>query len=71
MMMPKGNAPTDRVWAIWYLYAQQFPVSISLDKRNQEDTEPYLVIIGGREEPFCRLREEETEWLVARKVGVR
>ena len=70
-MMPKGNAPTERVWAIWYLYAQQFPISISLDELVPGDIEPYCVSIGDKYEPFCRLNEKETEWLLARKVGIK
>lgn len=67
----KGNAPTDRVWAIWVLYAQDFPLSISLDQRSQDDDLPYLVTVGDSEESLCRLGDDETSWLVARKVGVR
>lgn len=67
----KGNAPTDRVWAIWVLYAQDFPLSISLDQRSQDDDLPYLVTVGDSEESLCRLSDDETSWLVARKVGVK
>jgi hypothetical protein len=67
----RGNAPTDRVWAIWALYAQDFPLSISLDQRSQADDLPYLVTVGDAEEPFCRLSDEETSWLIAKKVGIR
>jgi hypothetical protein len=67
----KGNAPTDRVWAIWVLYAQDFPMSICLDQRAADDDLPYLVTVGDAEEPLCRLSDEETSWLLARKVGIR
>ena len=69
--MDKSNAPTDRVWAIWVLYAQDFPVTISLDQRSQDDNLPYRVVVGESEEQLCRLSDQETSWLIQRKVGVR
>jgi hypothetical protein len=71
MDLEKGNAPTDRVWAIWSLYAGQFPVMITLDQRGSIDTEPYLVTVGDANDPLCRITDDETSWLIARKVGIR
>ena len=70
MNLNKNGAPTDRVWAIWCLHTSQFPTSITLDQRSEEDREPYVVLVGqdGREE-LCRLSETETSWLIARKAG--
>lgn len=69
-MTDRGGAPTDKVWAIYFLYAQQFPVSISLDQRTPDDAEPYAVTIADGNEVFTRLSDAEVSWLIAKKVGV-
>lgn len=69
-MTDRGGAPTDRVWAIYFLYAQQFPVSISLDQRTYDDDEPYAVTIADGQEVFIRLSDDEVSWLIAKKVGI-
>lgn len=69
-MTDRGGAPTDRVWAIYFLYAQSFPVSISLDQRRPDDDEPYAVTIADGQAVFIRLSDEEVSWLIAKKVGV-
>ncbi len=71
MSVEKGNAPTDRVWAIYWLYSTQFPMTITLDQRDSLDADPYLVTVGEGSDPLCRLSDEETSWLIARKVGIR
>lgn len=70
-MMDRGGAPTEKVWAIYYLYAQQFPVVISLDQRSQDDATPYVVTIGEGQEEFTRLSDAEVGWLLKKKVGVK
>jgi hypothetical protein len=69
-MTDRGGAPTDRVWAIYFLYAQSFPVSINLDQRSQDDSEPYAVKVADGEDVFIRLSDEEVSWLLAKKVGI-
>lgn len=69
-MTDRGGAPTDRVWAIYFLYAQQFPVSINLDQRTYDDEEPYSVTIADSQDVFIRLSDDEVSWLLAKKVGV-
>lgn len=69
-MNDRGGAPTDRVWAIYFLHAQQFPVSLNLDQRSPDDAEPYAVTIADGDETFIRLSDEEVSWLIAKKVGV-
>lgn len=71
MSVEKGNAPTDRAWAIYWLYSTQFPMTITLDKRDSYDGSPYLVTVGEGSDPLCRLTDDETSWLIARKVGIR
>lgn len=70
VMTNRGGAPTDRVWAVYFLYAQSFPVSISLDQRLPDDKEPYAVTIANGEDVFIRLSDVEVSWLIAKKVGV-
>jgi hypothetical protein len=70
VMTDRGGAPTDRVWAVYFLYAQSFPVSISLDQRRPDDAEPYAVTIADGEDVFIRLSDDEVSWLIAKKVGV-
>jgi hypothetical protein len=70
-MTDREGAPTDKVWAIYYLYAQQFPVTISLDQRKTDDESPYSVTIGENEETLTRLSDDEVSWLIRRKVGIR
>lgn len=70
-MMDREGAPTEKVWAIYYLYAQQFPVVISLDQKSQDDPTPYVVTIGEGQEEFTRLSDGEVSWLLKKKVGVR
>lgn len=69
-MTDRGGAPTDRVWAIYFLYAQSFPVSINLDQRRPDDEEPYAVTIADSSDVFIRLSDEEVSWLIAKKVGI-
>lgn len=69
--MDRGGAPTEKVWAIYYLYAQQFPVVISLDQRSKDDATPYIVTIGEGQEEFTRLSDAEVAWLLKKKVGVK
>jgi hypothetical protein len=71
MTTDRGGAPTDKVWAIYYLYAQQFPVIISLNQRAPDDGQPYVVTIGEGQEEFTRLSDDEVSWLLKKKVGVR
>lgn len=71
MVEDRGGAPTDKVWAIYYLYAQQFPVVISLNQRAPDDENPYVVTIGERLEEFTRLTDDEVSWLIKKKVGVK
>ena len=54
MVEDRGGAPTDKVWAIYYLYAQQFPVVISLNQRAPDDENPYIVTIGEGLEEFTQ-----------------
>lgn len=70
-MEDRGEAPTEKVWAIYYLYAQQFPVIISLNQRAPDDENPYVVTIGEGFEEFTRLTDAEVGWLIRKKVGVR
>lgn len=70
-MKDRVGAPTEKVWAIYYLYAQQFPVVISLDQRAQGDATPYIVTIGEGQEEFTRLSDAEVGWLLKKKVGVK
>ena len=70
-MTNREGAPTDKVWAIYYLYAQQLPIAISLDQRRQDDETPYSVTVGEHEEPFTRLSDEEVGWLIRQKVGIK
>jgi hypothetical protein len=69
-MEDRAGAPTGKVWAIYFLYAQQFPLSISLDQRGPDDADPYAVTIADGEEVFIRLSDEEVSWLIAKKVGI-
>lgn len=69
-MTDRDGAPTDKVWAIYFLYAQQFPVSISLDQRKPDDEQPYAVTIADSQDVFTRLSDDEVSWLIARKVGI-
>jgi hypothetical protein len=69
-MTDRGGAPTDKVWAIYFLYAQQFPVSINLDQRTPDDAEPYSVTIADSSDVFTRLSDDEVSWLIAKKVGI-
>lgn len=71
MTTDRGEAPTDKVWAIYHLYAQQFPVVISLNQRAAGDSHPYIVTIGERQEEFTRLSDDEVSWLLKKKVGVK
>lgn len=69
-MTNRGGAPSDKVWAIYFLWAQEFPVSISLDQRTPDDDLPYSVMAGESREELTRLSDEEVSWLIAKKVGV-
>jgi hypothetical protein len=70
-MENRGGAPTEKVWAIYHLYAQQFPVLISLDQRAPDDSAPYAVTIGEGLEELTRLSDDEVSWLLKKKVGIR
>ncbi|CAB4149312.1 hypothetical protein UFOVP529_90 [uncultured Caudovirales phage] len=70
-MTDRGDAPTEKVWAIYYLYAQQFPIAITLDQRSPDDEAPYSVTVGEGEEEFTRLSDDEVGWLIRKKVGIR
>ena len=70
-MSERVEAPTEKVWAIYHLWAQQFPVLISLDQRAPDDSAPYAVTIGEGLEEFTRLSDAEVSWLLKKKVGVR
>jgi hypothetical protein len=70
VMTDRAGAPTDRVWAVYFLYAQSFPLSINLDQRLPDDEEPYAVTIADGGEVFIRLSDNEVSWLIAKKVGI-
>lgn len=70
VMTDRAGAPTDRVWAVYFLYAQSFPLSINLDQRRPDDEEPYAVTIADGGEVFIRLSDDEVSWLIAKKVGI-
>lgn len=70
-MNDRGDAPTEKVWAIYYLYAQQFPVAITLDQRIPDDETPYSVTVGEGKEEFTRLSDDEVGWLIRKKVGIK
>lgn len=70
MTNERGSAPTDRVWAVYHLHASEFPTTITLDQRNQDDVEPYVVTVGDGD-VLCRLSDDETSWLLKKKVGIR
>lgn len=71
LMKDRDGAPSDKVAAIYYLYAEQFPVLISLNKRAPDDTTPYVVTVGEGLEEFTRLTDAEVNWLIKKKVGVK
>jgi hypothetical protein len=70
-MENREGAPTEKVWAIYHLYAQQFPVLISLDQRAPDDSAPYVVTIGEGLEELTRLSDDEVSWLLRKKVGIK
>jgi len=70
-MNQREGAPTDRVWAIYHLYVQQFPVTISLDQRSSDDDKPYAVTIGEGQEELTRLSDSEVSWMLKKKIGIK
>jgi hypothetical protein len=64
--------PSQRARAIWILWSQDNPITLTLEPRSQDDEEPYLVICGQHIDAavLMRVTEKEANWLIHQRAGL-